>query len=93
MSDLMYINLLKVIGFMASIAGVLIGLDLVFGARAVNALKRTLEKSFDFDKAIHDALDKTFDFDRIVTRARVRTALGIIFLGLSLVILFLIKKI
>ncbi len=79
MNEFLYINLLKTISLVAGILGVLIGLDLLLGASVTTALKRVL--------------DKYFDFDKIAANRRVQIVIGIMFLIFSLIILLLIKRV
>lgn len=93
MDEILYANILRMIGLVASITGIIIGVDLIFGGPIVNLAKRGLEKSFDFDKMIKRVLEKSFDFDnKIITNPKVKRGLGIIFLIFSLIILLLIKR-
>ncbi|MFC1657825.1 hypothetical protein ACFL1D_00390 [Candidatus Omnitrophota bacterium] len=93
MDVVLYTNILKGIGLTASIGGVLIGIDLIFGGPIISISKRALEKSFDFDKWVKGVLDKSFDFDKVITNAKTRKTLGILFLAFALVIILLIIKI
>ena len=79
MEDVMYTNLLKTISLVAGIVGILLGLDLIFGAPVITILKRVFDKKFDFDKMITDP--------------KVRRGFGIILLALSLIIILLIRTI
>jgi len=79
MDEVLYINILKTISLIASVVGIIIGLDMILGARIITALKRVLEKSFDFDKKI--------------TNPKAKISLGIVLLCLSLIILLLIRSI
>lgn len=95
MDELMYVTILKSVGLVASIVGVIIGLDLILGARVTSLLKRVLERSYDFDKTLRnvsDKLNKSFEFDKVVSSPRVKVALGLIFFGFSLIILLLIRN-
>ena len=94
MSEILYTNLLRGIGITASVIGIIIGVDLIFGGQIVNIIKRALEKSYDFDKMVKRVLEKSFDFDnKVITKPRVKKGLGIVFLSLSLVILLLVIRI
>lgn len=94
MDEMLYINILRNVGIVAGILGVLFGLDLILGARITFALKRLLEKSYDLEGAIKRALEqKAFDFDKLVTSPRVRVVLGIIFIGFSGLIFLLLRQI
>jgi len=93
MDEVLYTNILKGIGITASVAGILMGIDLVFGGPIISASKRALEKSFDFDQWVKRVLDKSFDFDRMITNAKTKKILGVLFLAFALVIILLIIRI
>jgi uncharacterized membrane protein HdeD (DUF308 family) len=78
MHNVSYANVLRGLGITAGVIGIIIGLDLIFGAPWVSALRRILEKPFDFDK--------------IITNRKARIILGIVFLILSIIIFLQIKK-
>ena len=91
--EVIYTNILRVVSITAGILGIIIGLDLIFGARIIHFSKKALDKSIDFDKFIKRILDRTFDFDNVITSPRTKKFLGIVFLVFSIVILLLIRKI
>ena len=93
MDEVLYTNILKGIGLTASIAGILMGIDLIFGGPIVSVSKRALEKSFDFDKWVKKVLDKSFDFDKMITNAKTKKTLGVLFLAFAVVIILLIIKV
>jgi len=94
MDEILYTNILKSIGIIAGVLGIVIGLDLLSGARISTGLKRTLDKSFDLDTFLRRALDKTFNFDdKVITKPKAKRNLGILFLVLALVILLLIIRV
>ena len=94
MEATIYINFLKTMGYVCSILGVIVGIDLILGARVTSSMKRILEKSYDLEGALKRALEhKTFEFDKIVDTPRAKMALGIIFFGFSIVIFLLLRQI
>ncbi|RKY32791.1 MAG: hypothetical protein DRP74_01715 [Candidatus Omnitrophota bacterium] len=70
--------LLQNIAIFASIIGILFGIDLIFGAKFMKLLKQLLEKSLNLD--------------HVIIEANPRIIIGVVFLVLSLLIIFLIKK-
>lgn len=62
----------------SGIIGILVGLDLILGARVMAALKIVLDRSLDIDKS--------------VISSKIRYLLGVLFLILSLVIIMLVSK-
>jgi len=93
MSEIIYTNLLKGFGLTASMAGLLIGVDLIFGGPIIAVSKRALERSFDFDKWLREKLDRSINFDKVITNPKVRLKLGIVFFALSLVIFLLTVRV
>jgi len=94
MDEVIYIQLLKGIAFVAGIVGVLIGIDLILGARVTSSLKRIFEKSIDFDSIVKKKLEKTcFDLDKLIASSKVKLFLGIVFLILAVIIMLLIKRV
>jgi len=79
MDDILFTNLLKAISVTAGVIGVLLGLDLIFGTPVINFLKRSLDKSFDFEK--------------MIARPKVKKGLGVVLVILSFIIILLIKSI
>jgi hypothetical protein len=79
MDEVMYTNTLKVIATTSGIAGILIGLDLVFGAPVITNLKRVF--------------DKYFDFDKIIISSGAKRGLGIVFSILGVIMLLLISRV
>ena len=92
MDELLYTNILKGIGVVASLAGILMGIDLIFGGPIITVSKKALEKSFDFDKWVKKTLEKSFDFDKVITSVRTKRTLGTIFLLFALIMLLLITR-
>lgn len=68
-------NLFLIVG----IIGALVGLDFIFGAKVLIALKRIP--------------DKVIDIDKILSNVKIVRTLGVIILIVSLIILFLISGI
>ncbi len=79
MDEIMFTRLLKVIGYIAGITGILIGLDLFFGAPVVTALRRIF--------------DKYFDFDKIIINSNIKRGLGVVLFILGVVMLLLIRRV
>jgi hypothetical protein len=71
-------SIVKNIGIFASIVGLLVGLDLLVGAKVTTALRKTLDR-------------KLIDFDKAVTSNKTRFVLGVLYVILAVVIILLIK--
>jgi hypothetical protein len=80
MEEVAFGNLLKNISLTVGIIGVLVGLDLIFGAKVIIYLKKILDKSTDI-------VDKT------IINVHSKKVFGFVILFLSLIILFLGKSI
>jgi len=93
MDEILYTHILRSIGLVAGILGLLVGLDLLFGGPIVSVSKRVLDKSFDFEKWLKRTLEKSFNFDKIITNPKIKIGLGVAFLVLSLIMLFLATKV
>lgn len=79
MDEIIFNNLMKYISITAGVIGTLVGIDLIFGAKATLALKKVLDKSIDI-------VDKT------IIGPHPKRIFGVIILVLSLIILFLISR-
>jgi hypothetical protein len=80
MDEVAFGNLLKNISLAVGILGVVVGLDLILGAKVIIYLKKILDRSTDI-------VDKT------IINAHSKRTFGFAILFLSLLILFLCKNI
>lgn len=79
MDEILFNQIVKSISTIAGVIGVLFGADLIFGAKATNFLKKILDRGTDIiDRALIDHGKKVF---------------GFIILALSLIILFLVRRV
>ena len=76
MDEVVFGNLLKNISLTVGVIGILVGADLILGARVIIYLKKILDRSTDI-------VDKT------IINARSKKTFGFVILFLSLIILFL----
>jgi len=76
MDEILVAEILKRVSLVVSLIGILVGLDLVFGAKVIIAVKRFLDKAWNMDNAL--------------TNPKVRKWLGIIMLFISLAMLLLL---
>jgi hypothetical protein len=79
MNEVLYVNLLRVIGLVAGIIGILAALDLICGARVTRFINRASTKVIDIDKSI--------------SSPGIRISIAIVFLVFSLIMLLLIRRI
>lgn len=99
MDEMIFENVLRHISVFASIIGILLGLDLLFGARFAILLKNRLDRAFYVDKAIarffssiKSTLDKpAVNIDDKIMSASARRAVGILFLIFSGLIIMLLR--
>jgi len=76
MNEVLLAQILRNVSLGISLIGILVGLDLVLGAKAILTAKRFF--------------DRAYNFDQVITKPRTRMLLGIIILLVSLVMLFLL---
>jgi hypothetical protein len=93
MDAIMYTHILRSVALVASILGLLVGLDLLFGGPIVTVSKRILDRSFDLEKWLKRTLERSFNFDKIITNPKIKIGLGVAFLVLSLIMLLLSTKV
>ena len=77
MDEALLVQTLRNVSLGISLIGILVGLDLILGAKVILAVKRFLDRAYNFDQAI--------------TKVKTRILLGIIILLVSLVMLFLLR--
>jgi hypothetical protein len=97
MDEVTFGNLIKNIGLVAGIVGLLLSLDLLFGAKGIRGLKKILDRSFNVDKLIitisssfRRLLDNMVNFDEVVITTKARVIWGAAFLFISLLMIVLI---
>ena len=76
MDEILLGEILRKVSMVIGTFGVLVGLDLIFGARLILTAKRFLDRAYNLDKAI--------------AKPRTRMWLGIIMIFISLMMLLLI---
>ncbi len=54
MDELLVTAILRRVSLAISMVGIIGGLDLIFGAKIIIAVKRLLDKAYNFDKTIND---------------------------------------
>ena len=96
MDEVILGSIIKKFALFSGVVGILVGLDLLLGARVISVLKRLLDRSFNLDKVIiaissvfRKILDKVVDFDGAIIKNRARIVLGILFVVVSAVMIFL----
>ena len=76
MDEVLMVEILRRVSLAISLIGILTGLDLIFGAKVILALKRFLDQVYNFDKTINEP--------------KTRRGLGVVMLSVSLVMWFLL---
>jgi hypothetical protein len=100
MDEMILQTILRKISIFASTIGMLVGLDLLLGAKTILFFKNILDRIFNVDKIIikvssffRKTLDKEFYFDQLITKTKLRIFLGVLFLIISaLMISFVMTK-
>jgi hypothetical protein len=86
--------------YFISTLGILLGLDLLLGAKITSHSKKTLGRTIlDFDKIIirftsnfKKALDKSVDIDEKIINTKARIVLGFLFIAICVVMIILAIK-
>lgn len=99
MDEVTFENTIRSISMFAGVIGILLGLDLLAGAKTITALKKILEKDFRADESIagffssiRKALDKpAINIDDKIMSGNAKKVSGILFLFLSVLIILLLK--
>ncbi len=100
MDEITVLMILKNISLVAAVLGIIVGLDLLLGAKFIIKSKKKLDKTYNFDSiaikwfnALRDKVDKYFDFDAIVIKTKARMVLSVSYILLAIVIFSLVWKI
>jgi hypothetical protein len=95
------IKILHMAIYFISILGILMGLDMLLGAKITSHLKKVLDrKVLNFDKIVariaysfNKIADTSIDIDgKIIRKAKARIILGLLFIAISTVMIFLARK-
>lgn len=76
MDEVLVAELLRKVSLIASAIGILVGLDLVFGAKIFIKVKQFL--------------DRVYNFDNVISRPKIRMGVGIFMLFLCVLMLLLL---
>ena len=96
-----WLRLLQKVIYFISTLGILIGLDLLLGARINSNLKKILDKTIlDVDKIIvkisslfRKTVDTSIDIDdKIINKTKARIIVGFLLIAICVVMIFLAKK-
>ena len=87
--------------YFVSTLGIAVGLDLLLGAKITSNLKKTLDKTtLETDKIIvnilssfKDTLETNVDIDQKIIKTKARIILGVLFIAICVVMIFLARKI
>lgn len=95
--DIMMIAL-RFFNIFISLVGILVGVDMLFGARALTWAGKFLNKNLAFDKALiktmssfKSVMDKEFSFEKTVFNTKVRFIFGILIIILAGILYHLAK--
>jgi len=99
MNERLFVGIFKNISIFGAIVSFLVGLDLLFGARVICALRKILDKMFNIDQSIirilagvRKGLDRGLYIDDAIIKTKIRVILGAILLLLSILIILLIAR-
>jgi len=89
----------KVIYFISTL-GILMGLDLLLGAKVTSNLKKILDRMIlDVDKItiwisslFRKTVDTNINIDEKIIKTKARIIVGFLFIAISVVMLFLVRK-
>ena len=92
---------LQKIIYIISTLGILTGIDLLFGAKILSNLNKTLNRTvLDFDKIItgvfsyfRQTVDSSINVDEKIIKTKTRVVLGFLLIAAGGVLIFLIRKI
>lgn len=100
MDELAVVMILKNVSLVAAVLGILVGLDLLLGAKFMLKSKKKLDKTFNFDSiaikwfnALRNRVDKYFDFDAIVIKTKARMILSVLYILMAVIIFLLVRKV
>ena len=93
--------ILKNIVLIASILGILAGIDLILGAKVTSNLKKALDDmTFNVDKTIikissifRQKLDADIKIDEKIIKTKARIVLGILFIAVSVFMILLVRRV
>jgi len=96
-----WLRLLQKAIYFISTLGILVGLDLLLGAKIISNSKKFLDKTIlDVDRIIvkisslfRKTVDTRIDIDEKIIRPKARIIAGLLLITVSIVMLFLAKKI
>jgi len=91
---------LQVIIYIISTLGILMGIDLLLGAKITSRLNKILDRTIlDFDTIIagflsrfRKAVDSTINIDEKIIKTRQRMVLGVLFIAICVFLIFLARK-
>lgn len=100
MDNLVVLEFIRKIIYFISIAGILVGLDLLLGAKVTANLKKMLdEMTFNVDNMLirisslfRKTIDKSIDVDSSIIKTRARVILGFLFIAISVVMILLVIR-
>jgi len=94
------VRFLQNVIYIISTLGILMGIDLLLGAKITSNLNKTLNKTvLDLDKIIANILfyfrktvDSTINIDEKIIKTKTRMVLGVLFIAICVVLIFLARK-
>lgn len=94
------VRFLQDVIYIISTLGILMGMDLLLGAKITANLNKTLDRTvLDFDKIVANVLsgfrktvDSTINIDEKIIKTKTRTILGFLFIVICAFLIYLARK-
>ena len=86
--------------YFISILGILLGLDLLLGAKITSSLRKVLDRmvlnvdkiTIKISSLFRKTLDTSINIDEKIVKTKARIILGFLFIAISVVMIFLVRK-
>lgn len=100
MDEMIVIDIMKKVMLVAGVVGILAGIDLLLGAKIVTKLKKSVDSmSFNTDKFIikisslfRETVDSGINIDDKITSDKTRVILGVLFIVLSICMIYVLRN-
>lgn len=100
MDEMVLLAIMKKIMLVAGVLGIMVGIDLVLGAKITTKLKKILDGMvFNADKVIikisslfRETVDTGINVDEKIIKGKTRVIIGAVFIVLSVFMIFVLKN-
>ncbi len=98
--DMDKVRVLRDLIYIISTFGILVGIDLLFGAKILSKLNKTLNRTIlDFDVMIakilsyfRSTVDRNIDIDQKIIKTKAKIVLGCLFIAICVVMIFFARQ-